>query len=73
MGQQLCVHPSTLSYAVSLSVKLFSSPPTERFVLNGKVKVMLTTVCSIQSVLSRDSPRERTYMGDIIRAVRREA
>ena len=37
--------------------------------LNWKVKVMLITMCSIQSVLSRDSPRERTYLGDIIRAV----
>ena len=38
--------------------------------LNGEVKVMLTKVCSLQSVLSRDSgPREKTYLGDIIRAV----
>ena len=26
---------------------------------------MLTKVCSLQSVLSRDGPRERTYLGDV--------
>ena len=56
---------STLSCAVSLSVKFFPAYPAERCALNGKVRVMLTTVCSIKSVLSRDSPRERTYLGDI--------
>ena len=49
--------------------EFFPARPAERFVLNGKVKVMLTKVCSLQSVLSRDGPRERTYLGDIIRAV----
>ena len=44
------------------------------FVLNGKVKVMLITVCSLKSVQSSDGTptvgtRERSYLGDIIRAV----
>ena len=37
--------------------------------LNGKVKVMLITMCSIKSVQSSDDTQERTYLGDIIRAV----
>ena len=69
MNVAAAVCASTLSCAVSLSVNVFPAHPAERFVLNGKVMVMLTTVCSIQSVLSRDSPRERTYLGDIIRTV----
>ena len=39
------------------------------FVLNGKVKVMLITMCSLKSVQSRDDTRERTYLRDINRAV----
>ena len=50
-------------------VKKIPVHPTERVVLNGKVKVMLTKVCSLSSVQSRDGPRERAYLGDIIRAV----
>ena len=49
--------------------KMFPVYPAERFELNGKVKVMLTKVCSLSSVMSRDGPRERAYLGDIIRAV----
>ena len=30
--------------------------------LNGKVKVMLITVCSLKSVQSSDGTRERTYV-----------
>ncbi len=41
----------------------------ERCVLNGKVRVMLTMVCSHPSVQSRDGPREGAYLGYIIRAV----
>ena len=37
--------------------------------LNEKVRVMLTKVCSLKRVLSRDGPRDRAYLGDIIRAV----
>ena len=37
--------------------------------LNGEVKVMLITMCSIKSVQLSDDTRERTYLGDIIRAV----
>ena len=37
--------------------------------LSGKVKVMLITGCSLRSVQSSDGTRERTYLGDIIRAV----
>ena len=41
------VFTSTLSCAVSLSVKLFFQPTQlSGFVLNGKVKVMLITMCS---------------------------
>ena len=39
----------------------FPVHPAERFALNGKVKVMLTKVCSLSSVLSRDGPRKRAY------------
>ena len=51
--QQLCVHLSTLSSAVSLSMKLFFQPvdPAERFVLNGEVTVKLTKVCSLRTYL----------------------
>ena len=45
------------------------SDPAERFVLNGKVNELVITVCSLRRVLSRDGPRERAYLGDIIRAV----
>ena len=41
------------------------------FVLNGKVKVMLITMCCVRylkSVQSRDDTRERAYLRDIIRA-----
>ena len=37
--------------------------------LNGEVKVMLITMCSIKSVQLSDDTRERAYLGDIIRAV----
>ena len=62
---------STLSCAVSLSVKLFFQPTQlSSFVLNGKVRVMLITctICSLKSVKSRDGTRERTCLRDIIRA-----
>ena len=47
-GNMLDVHLSALSCAVSLSVNLFFSSvyPAERCALNGKVKVMLLTMCS---------------------------
>ena len=37
--------------------------------LNGKVKVMLTKVCSLSIVPSRGDLREGAYLGGIIRAV----
>ena len=43
----------------------FLAHPAERFVLNGEVKVMLITMCSIKSVQLRDGPRERTYIWEI--------
>ena len=47
----------------------FQPTQLSSFVLNGKVKVMLITMCSLlKSVQSKDDTRERTYPRDIIRA-----
>ena len=34
------------------------------FVLNGKVRVMLITMCSLKSVKSKGDTRERTYVSE---------
>ena len=50
----------------------FPAHPAERFCakweVNGKVKVMLITICSLKSAKSRDDTRERMCLRDIIRA-----
>ena len=53
-----------------VGVTFFQPTQLSGCVLNGKVKVMLITMCSLNSVQSSDDTRERTYLGDIIRAVR---
>ena len=49
---------------------IFPVHPTERFALNGKVKVMLTRDCGFATrVCYREMVLMWAYLGDIIRAV----
>ena len=53
----------------SSRVYIYFKLAASQFALNGKARVMLTKMRSLSSVLSRDGPRERADLGDIIRAV----
>ena len=53
-----------------LGESFFPAYPAERCALNGKVKVMLLTMCSqLKSVQSIDGTRKRTYLRHSTRAV----
>ena len=64
----VCVHIYFELCRLIVGEIVFQPTQLSGFVLNGKVKVMLITMCSLKSVQSKDDTRERTYPRDIIRA-----
>ena len=56
----ICVHIYfELRCLIVGEIYFFQPTQLSGFVLNGKVKVMLITICSLKSVKSRDDTRER--------------